>query len=305
MTSLPADSPANQSASPEPEKRKTTLDGSGPNSSESFAWYDPDTSSWKTSQGSLLPEWATYSETWPRSGMTVNGKAYRLPLLVPLIYGGGSSSLLTIPHGLGGGGKTDLKREYLIWPTPLTRNRSSRKALVESDQWSGAPTLEQAVELRAGILPKEYLDESELRGSARTLWPTPTAQEAGGSDEWLETLETVDGEPLEPNQRWYDPETGKHVQQGLSRAVRLWPTPNTRDRGTDAPNRTGGPSLGVAARWSTPQARDWKDTGDPKKLARQGEEHQRTLGRDVGGALNPMWVEWLMGFPEGWTDLEA
>jgi len=24
----------------------------------------------------------------------------------------------------------------------------------------------------------------------------------------------------------------------------------------------------------------------------------------VGGQLNPMWVEWLMGFPTGWTDLE-
>lgn len=24
-----------------------------------------------------------------------------------------------------------------------------------------------------------------------------------------------------------------------------------------------------------------------------------------GGALNPQWVEWLMGFPPGWTDLDA
>jgi DNA (cytosine-5)-methyltransferase 1 len=22
------------------------------------------------------------------------------------------------------------------------------------------------------------------------------------------------------------------------------------------------------------------------------------------GSLNPTWVEWLMGFPDGWTDLE-
>ena len=26
--------------------------------------------------------------------------------------------------------------------------------------------------------------------------------------------------------------------------------------------------------------------------------------KGVGGTLNPMWVEWLMGFPIGWTDLE-
>ena len=28
------------------------------------------------------------------------------------------------------------------------------------------------------------------------------------------------------------------------------------------------------------------------------------LATKVGGKLNPMWVEWLMGFPLGWTDLK-
>jgi len=25
----------------------------------------------------------------------------------------------------------------------------------------------------------------------------------------------------------------------------------------------------------------------------------------TGGQLNPQWVEWLMGYPEGWTDLKG
>ena len=32
------------------------------------------------------------------------------------------------------------------------------------------------------------------------------------------------------------------------------------------------------------------------------------VSKEVGyntGALNPTWVEWLMGFPLGWTDLNA
>ena len=33
--------------------------------------------------------------------------------------------------------------------------------------------------------------------------------------------------------------------------------------------------------------------------------HQYTLQDAVGGQLNPMWVEWLMGYPAGWTELEA
>jgi hypothetical protein len=28
------------------------------------------------------------------------------------------------------------------------------------------------------------------------------------------------------------------------------------------------------------------------------------LGEVLGGPPNPEWVEWLMGFPVGWTDLE-
>jgi hypothetical protein len=31
------------------------------------------------------------------------------------------------------------------------------------------------------------------------------------------------------------------------------------------------------------------------------EGNQTTIS---GGQLNPTWVEWLMGFPLGWTDLE-
>ena len=32
--------------------------------------------------------------------------------------------------------------------------------------------------------------------------------------------------------------------------------------------------------------------------------HTPPLGCVAGGSLNPAWIEWLMGFPIGWTDLE-
>lgn len=56
--------------------------GSGPNMSESFACYDRDTSSWRTSQRSLFAAWVEFSETWPRAGMTRSGSAYRREPLV-------------------------------------------------------------------------------------------------------------------------------------------------------------------------------------------------------------------------------
>ena len=51
----------------------------------------------------------------------------------------------------------------------------------------------------------------------------------------------------------------------------------------------------------TPTARDWKDNGkSPAELAR----NSVTLATRAGGKLNPMWIEWLMGWPIGWTDLK-
>jgi predicted DNA-binding protein YlxM (UPF0122 family) len=50
---------------------------SGLSTRESFANYDRATSSWKTSQLSLFGGWVEFSETWPRAGMTLNGRSYR------------------------------------------------------------------------------------------------------------------------------------------------------------------------------------------------------------------------------------
>ncbi len=44
-----------------------------------------------------------------------------------------------------------------------------------------------------------------------------------------------------------------------------------------------------------------------KDLVSQGvisEEERRSMASGSGGQLNPDWVEWLMGFPIGWTDPE-
>jgi len=51
--------------------------------------------------------------------------------------------------------------------------------------------------------------------------------------------------------------------------------------------------------WASPNARDWKDTGPT-----QGNRKSPNLGTQAGGKLNPTWVEWLMGWPLGWTDLK-
>ena len=66
----------------------------------------------------------------------------------------------------------------------------------------------------------------------------------------------------------------------------------------------------------TPRSRDYKDSVKTVPPSRVRNPGQATLGQYIainqteeetnpdGGTLNPMWVEWLMGFPLGWTDLK-
>ena len=53
--------------------------------------------------------------------------------------------------------------------------------------------------------------------------------------------------------------------------------------------------------WPTPTAHNAKETAAPSEHLR----NTPTLAAQAGGSLNPTWVEWLMGFPEGHTDLNS
>ena len=82
----------------------------------------------------------------------------------------------------------------------------------------------------------------------------------------------------------------------------LWPTitvcGNYNRKGASA---TSGDGLATAVqKWPTPTAHNAKETNAPSEALR----NEPTLASRVGGQLNPTWVEWLMGWPLGWTDLK-
>lgn len=92
----------------------------------------------------------------------------------------------------------------------------------------------------------------------------------------------------------------------------LWPTPtvcgNYNRKGVSA---TSGDGLATAVKmWPTPQASDNRDRGNlsTPAIARRVEiGKQVSLSMCVSpmnGRLNPQWVEWLMGWPIGHTDLK-
>lgn len=156
-------------------------------SCESFAKWDRDSLSWKTFQRSLLEEWETYSEPYPRSGSMQNGKLYR-------------------------------------------RN-----------QWE-RDTVATEYSLSVGIPTASMSKRSEAFRKGRLLIPAEAAET-----------------------------------------------------------------------WPTPQASDDRDRGcmeDPSIQRRAAIGKQVMLSQAVKekrgpGTLNPVWVEWLMGFPSGWTNLES
>lgn len=109
---------------------------------------------------------------------------------------------------------------------------------------------------------------------------------------------------------------------------RFWPTPGAADGKQHCSNPAmakaradSGKQMGLEtavhlANWPTPSARDWKDSPGMAQEAqnKDGSRRNRTdqLARAVyaegnmtTGALNPDWVEWLMGVPTGWTALDS
>lgn len=97
----------------------------------------------------------------------------------------------------------------------------------------------------------------------------------------------------------------------ISETASCWlPTPTATDKGGGRVNKSLSkgakprPTLSLMARkglWPTPTTRDNRPTS---KASQDRYSAGPTLGQVIGGKLNPMWVEWLMGFPPGWTEYE-
>ena len=104
---------------------------------------------------------------------------------------------------------------------------------------------------------------------------------------------------------------GTSSNLGLVASARMWPTPtvcgNYNRKGASA---TSGDGLATAVRmWPTPICRDSRTVkGGARTMNAVGSEPLITqvaiAEGATDGALNPPWVEWLQGWPIGWTDLK-
>ena len=213
--------------------------------------------------------------------------------------------------------------DLLTWYLAASRARTS--ALPEKAQASPASDLECGPTWRGSLAKYDpaslswktvqlcLLGDSEL---SSVIWPRSGMTAAG---------ECWELPMLEP------------ITSGIDSG--LWQTPVADDavnRLAGKWNSRGEPKLSAQVlRWPTPIATEWKNgcgkTGNraPEKAAKAGlklseavkmfttpcadDTGHRTakyaqggtaLSMQAGGSLNPTWVEWLMAWPLGWTDLK-
>jgi hypothetical protein len=99
----------------------------------------------------------------------------------------------------------------------------------------------------------------------------------------------------------------KEVNRGhgidLPTFTQLYPTPtihgNYNRKGSSSHSGNGLET--VVKMLPTPTCNDSKNNSPPSQHTGNA-RHSSPLNVVAGGALNPNWVEWLMGFPHGWTE---
>lgn len=124
-------------------------------------------------------------------------------------------------------------------------------------------------------------------GIASGLWQTPVADDSA------------------------EREKGKFNSRGepkLLAQVKLWPTVKASDVEKCAGAHRGkADTLTSAVKlFPTPTRSDYRGPNlNPAKQGQAEPASGHALPAIVGGQLNPLWVEWLMGYPPGWTELKA
>ena len=120
----------------------------GPSSSVSFAYFDRDSSSWKMCQATFLSDLEQFSETWPDSGIFLNGCVYERRI----------------------SGPPTSERESLLWPT----------AVAYDDQKT--PEAHLRMKQRMGERDGTHANRTAITSLAVKVqtWPTAQAHDATG-----------------------------------------------------------------------------------------------------------------------------
>jgi len=170
------------------------------------------------------------------------------------------------------------------------------------------------------LIMKLHLSARHIDGQECFLWRTPDTADAQNRQMRVNSR----GEPMLSGQVKLLPTPtvhGNHNRKGVSATsgdglatvVTMFPTPTARNPpDCHGERRRKTPALeSHVAMYPTPTtgAGLCGGTGNFQQLHRLTEAghitelERKNMSQGNGGQLNPEWVEWLMGFPPGWTDL--
>jgi len=135
--------------------------------------------------------------------------------------------------------------------------------------------------------------------------------ENGCSSSLIPTPDTMPEAPNKNANRIYPKSLLQAAQDNYS--PQLLPTPTAPGSHQVGKIEEWGGSGNRLRLWPTPTARDYRNQhGQDSEAFRKRLDHPRGVNlveelqrQGITGQLNPPWVEWLMGFPIGWTDCDA
>ena len=334
IASLPG-SPVSPSLSPAPGWDLKMNVGCGPASRESFATFDPTSSGWKTSRPSLFTDSLTSSDRWPSSGILQRGICFPLPTSArPTVESDGSFSQWRTPDSPGAGGprthttsqgkghQVTLQEQATNWATPTghdvrsgkgTQKRVGTPALNEQvDKWptpaaanghggvdvmNPGTSLTDAMRSHSSLLAQQTSTPGgECLPTDPTLhrqWPTPTAQPYGSSQNGINGK---GGEFERPSAG-----TPSLERQAKNLQSDLWKTPHGMAN-TDKHGKTGGAGgehQSQVMKATSLHALTNQGDGTSPATASTPKDSDSSAPK---AQLNPLFDEWLMGWPLGWTD---
>ena len=163
--------------------------------------------------------------------------------------------------------------------------------------------------------------ERRIEGSDSGYWSTPRAGNPGSRPNGKggkvlaeEVKKSLLPTPISGRSTWMNSHGRKAYTLAGMAKHQMWPTPTAQDADNStlpASQVTRDSLVGAIMRkYPTPQATSWGSTGSRSQLQTLvdsgtiTEDENRKMSAGNGGQLNPNWVEWLMGWPIGWSALE-
>ncbi len=177
-------------------------------------------------------------------------------------------------------------------------------SLLRTSQGSAQVSLDGSLESSSMTFPKWGIVSDGVAGELLTL--EPAIEENGSS-----LLPTILGASTNPAAHGQSNGTFK---QEINRRLAMLPTPNARDYkdtgvNTDYRKLAGKSKLAgkiaMLPTVTTPRPHDNEKTVGVFIPSQNQKDLTYALGKSRGLKLQPAFAEWMMGFPDGWTALDA